>query len=652
MERVTKLKTATALVRTRAGSGSAYLAGRTGDALLLVTNDHVIRQGGSAQKDIEVILASGSEGAQPRPARVVEDSPENDLAVLLVDGKGVDAAPLFPRVDPIRETEQVVTIGYPFGSLLAAPGTLPAPTIGRASISSLRKNKDGDLVVAQLDGEINPGNSGGPVVDLAGALVGVAQAKVIGTAIAFMIPAESTSEWVTRASMHAATELDLLRKNAAPKALPDLVEAKQPAPVETMPADPLIAIPVTTKSVPLSNRIETISEAGGGRYLLVKVVDRSDLQIVDLQATRVAGSLPVGDIRAVMGSGDMRALVYVPREDKIHLYSLSTLERLKTIPNPYSDPVAAIAMGRSRGDLAVIATRRTPAYGSPVLDFRLFDVDQMRPLRGPEKKQAEIMAQAPLMLVGNAVLSRVMLYAGHMSFYAPLLPREGVMPVFVRQSAAFGDDGRLFGEYGSGVDAFGNRFLPVGAEEPGQWVPGADSTLALLMRPGTRAGGADRRPRIYAPGKPEPVACLALVLPQATDPHRSVTAVPPERRVSFRPSEGIVTQVADSDDAILVHRFEADILAQAAAADAPVILSAMTLAATPGAHLTYTVSAQTRSPPITFSLQMPPPGMKISTYGVITWDVPVPPPPSGRFVVRVMDHAAQVAEKSVDYLLP
>jgi hypothetical protein len=65
----------------------------------------------------------------------------------------------------------------------------PAITVGRATVSSIRKDDAGDVVVVQIDGALNPGNSGGPVVSGDGSLIGVAVATIRGAQqIGLVIP--------------------------------------------------------------------------------------------------------------------------------------------------------------------------------------------------------------------------------------------------------------------------------------------------------------------------------------------------------------------------------------------------------------------------------------------------------------------------------
>jgi hypothetical protein len=192
-------------------SGSGFVIQVDGESALVVTNHHVIEpkvivevlpKGGPKGKrpppgalppgmtprtmiltlkdaNVTLVFDSGTKNEQSAKAEVVAIDPERDLAVLRVTGVKDLPAPLdLEKAPELAETLPVWTFGYPFGKVLATGKGHPAITIGKAAISSLRENDDGDLALVQIDGALNPGNSGGPIVDVQGRLVGVAVATI------------------------------------------------------------------------------------------------------------------------------------------------------------------------------------------------------------------------------------------------------------------------------------------------------------------------------------------------------------------------------------------------------------------------------------------------------------------------------------------
>lgn len=203
------------------GSGTGFVTNVDGDSALIVTNHHVIEPkvqmvvqprppiGKSRpgtlppptfsprmivttlkNASVTVVLASGTKKERSFKAEVLAADPERDLAILRIkDVKDLPAPIDVSKAPELAETLPVYTFGFPFGKVLATSKGSPAITVGKATISSLRENDEGDLAYVQIDGALNPGNSGGPVVDVNGKLVGVAVATIRNsTGIGLAVP--------------------------------------------------------------------------------------------------------------------------------------------------------------------------------------------------------------------------------------------------------------------------------------------------------------------------------------------------------------------------------------------------------------------------------------------------------------------------------
>jgi S1-C subfamily serine protease len=141
------------------GTGSGFVWDEHGH---VVTNYHVIAGG----NDARVTFADRSTAR----ARLIGQSPRNDLAVLRVSGlpKQVTPLPLGASRDLVVG-QDVIAIGSPFGLDY---------TLSTGVISGLGREIDGagglpieDAI--QTDAAINPGNSGGPLINSSGRAIGV-----------------------------------------------------------------------------------------------------------------------------------------------------------------------------------------------------------------------------------------------------------------------------------------------------------------------------------------------------------------------------------------------------------------------------------------------------------------------------------------------
>ena len=160
-----------ATVKTKEGHGSGVFISADG---YLVTNLHVT---GQQTDSLGIILADGSK----LKGKVVRSNPVYDLSLVKVEGfKG---NPI--NVSKSREVELGATV-----FAIGTPEDLElGQTVTRGIVSS--KRNFGEVDYIQTDVSINRGNSGGALLNEAGELIGVVNAKIIGQGVegvGFAIP--------------------------------------------------------------------------------------------------------------------------------------------------------------------------------------------------------------------------------------------------------------------------------------------------------------------------------------------------------------------------------------------------------------------------------------------------------------------------------
>jgi tetratricopeptide (TPR) repeat protein len=134
------------------GQGSGFIARSDG---AMVTNYHVI----SMASDVRVKRGSKGEKVEG----VIYADPENDLAIIKLEGKNFPAVKL-GDADKVRVGERIYVIGSPRGL---------ENTISEGIISGIRE-VNGTRKILQMTASISPGSSGGPVFNEKGEVVGVA----------------------------------------------------------------------------------------------------------------------------------------------------------------------------------------------------------------------------------------------------------------------------------------------------------------------------------------------------------------------------------------------------------------------------------------------------------------------------------------------
>lgn len=136
------------------GSGTGFLISSTG---VIATNHHVV----AGNSSIVVHFANGTEIL----GRVVYTDPQQDLALVKVEGQGFPYLPL-ADLSNIRPGQTVIAIGNPARGM--------KNSVTRGIVSAVGKKLDeGKGTWVQTDTAINPGNSGGPLLNTQGEVVGI-----------------------------------------------------------------------------------------------------------------------------------------------------------------------------------------------------------------------------------------------------------------------------------------------------------------------------------------------------------------------------------------------------------------------------------------------------------------------------------------------
>lgn len=141
-------------IQTAGGVGSGVVYDSDG---LIITAAHVV----DGQETVRIRFADGEQVS----GTVLGTVPDVDIAVIEVDRSGLPAASF--NTEKPRVGQTAIAIGSPWGL---------ASTVTAGIVSAVDQTNCGSLTCAsmvQTDAAINPGNSGGPLVDRAGAVIGI-----------------------------------------------------------------------------------------------------------------------------------------------------------------------------------------------------------------------------------------------------------------------------------------------------------------------------------------------------------------------------------------------------------------------------------------------------------------------------------------------
>ncbi|HMO59657.1 MAG TPA: trypsin-like peptidase domain-containing protein [Roseiflexaceae bacterium] len=177
---VEKVRPSVVQVRSgRRGQGTGVIWRRDG---AILTNDHVVA---GAQGKLRILLDDG----RHFDAEVAARNPQHDLALLRISADDLPAATIGDSTQ-LRIGELVFALGHPWGQ----PWVV---TAGIVSGLGEAHGRDGapPVPIIRSDVRLRPGNSGGPLLDAAGAVVGI-NAMVFGGDLSVAIPAHLANSWL------------------------------------------------------------------------------------------------------------------------------------------------------------------------------------------------------------------------------------------------------------------------------------------------------------------------------------------------------------------------------------------------------------------------------------------------------------------------
>lgn len=182
------------------GAGTGVIVNKNESELLIATNNHVVE--GASQLSVGFVDQSSVE------AQVKGTDVDNDLAVVAVQLSDIPAETLSQlKIATIGDSDEL-ELGQPVVAIVNALGYGQSVTTG--VVSALNRDlsltdESGTAITStgliQTDAAINPGNSGGALLNMAGELIGINEAKTSSSGsggsvdnIGFAIPIDKAED--------------------------------------------------------------------------------------------------------------------------------------------------------------------------------------------------------------------------------------------------------------------------------------------------------------------------------------------------------------------------------------------------------------------------------------------------------------------------
>lgn len=187
-------------------SGSGVIIEKTDDELLIVTNNHVVKD--SSELDVTFV------DNETVKAEIKGTDPDLDLAVIAVKLSDIPSDTLDAIKTATLHTEDDLKPGQGVIAIGNAMGYGQSVTVGYISaLDRTIKTEDGgaESGLIQVDAAINPGNSGGALLNMEGELIGINVAKMASSevdSIGYSIPVYKVTDTIESLS-NAKTKVEI-----------------------------------------------------------------------------------------------------------------------------------------------------------------------------------------------------------------------------------------------------------------------------------------------------------------------------------------------------------------------------------------------------------------------------------------------------------
>jgi hypothetical protein len=154
----------------------------------------------------------------------------------------------------------------------------------------------------------------------------------------------------------------------------------------------------------------------------------------------------------------------------------------------------------------------------------------------------------------------------------------------------------------------------------GYCVPAVRGNLFLAMTPAdkTKRGGFS----VHVLGHAAPIAKLSDAGHGLTFTLMDHGALGAWNRVHFVPQANLIIVLPDTNDRLVLHKFDVDAALEKSDVDYLFVASPPPPAARTGATFTYPLVVKAKQKGVTYKIESGPTGMAVSTDGVIQWNVP------------------------------
>lgn len=389
------------------------------------------------------------------------------------------------------------------------------------------------------------------------------------------------------------------QKTRIPEATPPLPESQQ-------------------RTVNLPGTIDDLSVGGGGRYLVLHLLDLHQLAVFDMTRKAVVKYIPVDsdDILFTAGADD---LIILLRDRQIfERWNLKTFQRELTVASPVAERIAALVMGYdSAGPLVLFA-----GDDMRKMSVHFFDPDTMRELQyqspHPLRVSVEphhVKASADGTLISYGAAGVLILDEQSVSNHPTQIPSPFVLLPSADGSVVYTPHGFMSRQM-TPINRDDPRSIPIPSVQPGFY----------LMAKDQPQNKEKKELYLYSKGAKTPLAQLTGVNPSLSYSERQKAPGPHvmafSKHFQYLPFENLLIQIPATNQSLILHEINLEKLLKQSNENYLFAVSHPLPAAIRGKHWTSQLDVRSKQGGVQYQLDAGPEGMSVSPSGLLSWQVP------------------------------
>ncbi|HSI14157.1 MAG TPA: trypsin-like peptidase domain-containing protein [Chthoniobacter sp.] len=389
------------------------------------------------------------------------------------------------------------------------------------------------------------------------------------------------------------------------------------------------------REIALPSPFSDVVAAQDGRSLLFYMKEAKQIAVFDVLSLKIRGYIPVGDDNAKIAGGAKYVLAVCPGNNVIERFSLETLQRDRTIANPFGD-VMSITMGRSSPGLALVIASASP----PVINA--FDAESMTvTFTGERSLNVNLHASLPVVRASaDGRTFGIQKQGISPSGFIILNYRDGEFALTYERATCGvlvpNADGSQIFTSDSGI--FTNKYVSI-LKGSNSWARGVTyipsyHPMYFIGVPYEHDSG-DRKKKnnanavsIYWSGASQPLVQAPEEFPEMQptkqEANRTNDPITRDKRYHFFPQFNLLLTIPLANNRIVVRSFDVHQLLEEKGIDYLYVTSFAPLGKA-GAPYHYKLEADSKAGGVSFTLQSGPTGLTVSKEGEVAWTPPAKP---------------------------